>query len=115
MAVARTGHVEAAKVLLEHGADVERGGAVGRANGAHVGRRAEPAGDDPRAHRARRDVDARGRVRDWQRRVTAEPRLKNMKHGGFTPLLYAAREGCGECARRSSRAARTSISRIRTA
>jgi ankyrin repeat protein len=31
--------------------------------------------------------------------VTAEGRPKNMNHGGFTPLLYAAREGCIECAR----------------
>ena len=30
--------------------------------------------------------------------------MKNMPSGGFTPLLYAAREGCLECAqRRSSR------------
>ena len=45
------------------------------------------------------EVDARGAVRDWQRRVTAEGRPKNMNHGGFTPLLYAAREGCIECAK----------------
>src|SRR4029079_1224748 len=38
------------------------------------------------------NVNARGIVRDWQRRVTAEGRPKNMNHGGFTPLLYAARE-----------------------
>ena len=35
--------------------------------------------------------------RDWQRRVTAEGRPKDMKHGGLTPLLYAAREGCLAC------------------
>jgi ankyrin repeat protein len=44
-------------------------------------------------------ANARGIVRDWQRRVTAEGRPKNMNHGGFTPLLYAAREGCIECAK----------------
>ena len=38
-------------------------------------------------------------MRDWQRRVTAEPRIKDLPPGGFTPLLYAAREGCVECAR----------------
>src|SRR5690606_28608244 len=45
------------------------------------------------------DVNARATVRDWQRRVTAEGRPKDMNRGGFTPLLYAAREGCVECAR----------------
>jgi ankyrin repeat protein len=29
--------------------------------------------------------------------VTAEPRIKIMQTGGFTPLLYAAREGCSAC------------------
>ncbi len=45
------------------------------------------------------EVDARGITRDWQRKLTAEPRIKDMNKGGFTPLLYAAREGCIECAR----------------
>ena len=36
---------------------------------------------------------------DWERRVTAEPRTKHVPSGGFTPLLYAAREGCVECVR----------------
>ncbi len=45
------------------------------------------------------DVNARGAIREWQRRVTSEPRPKGMNRGGFTPLLYAAREGCIECAR----------------
>ena len=31
--------------------------------------------------------------------MTAEPRPKDLSRGGFTPLLYAAREGCVECAR----------------
>jgi ankyrin repeat protein len=43
------------------------------------------------------EVDARGTTRDWERRVTAEPRIKIMQTGGFTPLLYAAREGCVDC------------------
>jgi ankyrin repeat protein len=38
-------------------------------------------------------------VRDWQRRVTAEGRPKDMNRGGLTPLLFAAREGCIECMR----------------
>jgi ankyrin repeat protein len=45
------------------------------------------------------DVNARGVVREWERKVITEPRPKDMNKGGFTPLLYAAREGCVECAR----------------
>jgi uncharacterized protein len=39
------------------------------------------------------DPDSRATIRDWQRRVTAEGRPKDMNRGGFTPLLYAARDG----------------------
>ncbi len=42
-------------------------------------------------------VDERSTVRDWQRRVTAEGRPKDMYRGGLTPLLFAAREGCVDC------------------
>jgi ankyrin repeat protein len=45
------------------------------------------------------DVNARGVVRLWERKVINEPRPKDLNKGGFTPLLYAAREGCVECAR----------------
>ena len=43
------------------------------------------------------DVNARSLVNDWQRQVTAEPRAQARPVGGFTPLLYAARQGCLEC------------------
>jgi ankyrin repeat protein len=49
--------------------------------------------------RHRADVNARSEVRDWPRKVTAEPREKDMDRGGFTAMLYAAREGCTECAK----------------
>ena len=45
------------------------------------------------------DLNARGVVRQWERKVITEPRPKDMNKGGFTALLYAAREGCVECAR----------------
>ena len=45
------------------------------------------------------DVNARGVIRQWERKVITEPRPKDMNRGGFTPLLYAAREGCVECAK----------------
>ena len=99
MAVARTGHVEAAKLLLKHGADVNAKEHWG-GQSALMWAAAQSQPDMVKlliAHGA--DVNARGAVRDWQRRSTAEPRPKGMNRGGFTPLLYAAREGCVQCAK----------------
>jgi ankyrin repeat protein len=99
MAVARTGNVDAAKVLLEAGADIDAredwGGqsalmwAAARSNPEMVWYLAAN-GAEP---------DARGVVRQWPRKIITEPRPKDMNKGGFTALLYAAREGCIECAR----------------
>jgi ankyrin repeat protein len=44
------------------------------------------------------EINARETVREWPRRVTAEPRPQNRPLGGLTPLLFAAREGCAACA-----------------
>ncbi|HEX7081780.1 MAG TPA: ankyrin repeat domain-containing protein [Gammaproteobacteria bacterium] len=99
MAVARTGDLEAAKLLLDAGADVnatEHWGGQSALMWAAVQCHPEMM----RLlieHGA--EVDARGAVRNWQRRVTAEPRPKDLHRGGFTPLLYAAREGCVDGAR----------------
>jgi ankyrin repeat protein len=99
MAVARTGEIEAAKVILSYKPKVD---AVEQWGGqtALMWAAAQSQPDMVALlikHGA--NVNARGVVRDWQRRVTAEGRPKNMNHGGFTPLLYAAREGCIECAK----------------
>lgn len=45
------------------------------------------------------DVNAQSTVRLWDRRTLSEPRPKDMNKGGFTPLLYAARQGCTQCIR----------------
>jgi len=99
MVVARSGNVAAAELLIKRGANVnareERKGqtvlmwATAQSQSAMV--------KTLLAHGA--DANARSTVYDWERRVTAEPRMKTMPSGGFTPLLYAAREGCLECAR----------------
>jgi ankyrin repeat protein len=99
MAVARTGNVAAATLLLEAGASVnateEWGGqsalmwAAAQGHPAMIKLLVE--------HGAA--VDARSVVRQWERKVIKEPRPKDMNQGGFTPLLYAAREGCIECAK----------------
>jgi ankyrin repeat protein len=43
------------------------------------------------------EVNASSIDRDYQRHVTAEGRPKSLDAGGFTPLLYAARENCSAC------------------
>lgn len=43
------------------------------------------------------NVNARSKLNNWQRMVTAEPRAQGRLPGGLTPLLYASREGCLQC------------------
>ena len=99
MAVARAGKVDAAKLLLKAGANVNaRESWAGQT--ALMWAAAQSQSEMVKLLVANKaDVNARGAIRDWQRRVTAEPRPKGMNRGGFTPLLYAAREGCIDCAR----------------
>jgi ankyrin repeat protein len=99
MAVARTGNVEAAKVLLKAGAKVDAVEQWGGQNALHWAAAQSQPDMVQLLIKHKADVNARGVVRDWQRRVTAEGRPKNMNRGGFTPLLYAAREGCIDCAK----------------
>ncbi|HLF10168.1 MAG TPA: ankyrin repeat domain-containing protein [Gammaproteobacteria bacterium] len=99
MEVARTGNVQAAALLLDAGADIdaiEQWGGQSALMWAAAQRQPEMV-KLLVAHGA--DVDARGVIRDWQRKIIKEPRPKDMNQGGFTPLLYAAREGCIECAK----------------
>ena len=99
MVVARTSRVDAARVLLNHGANVNaseqwRGQTALMWAAAQV----QPAMvRELVAHGA--DVNARSMVNNWQRQVTAEPRAVYRPAGGLTPLLYSAREGCVACAR----------------
>jgi ankyrin repeat protein len=99
MIVARTSNTDAAEVLLEAGADVN---AVEQWRGQTAlmwaAAQLQPgmvkllldAGADP---------DAQSLPNNWERQVTAEPRMKVLPAGGMTPLLYATREGCTECVR----------------
>jgi ankyrin repeat protein len=99
MTVARTGVVEAAKVLLEHGAKVD-------AREEWHGQTALMWAVDEKhpamvkeliAHGA--DVNAVSNINKWERQVTSEPRDKWLPLGGLTPLLFAARQGCVDCAK----------------
>ncbi len=99
MAAARTGNVEAAEALIKKGAKVNAMEQWGGQSALHwAAAQSQPAMVQLLVKHGA-DVNARGTVRDWQRRVTAEGRPKNMNHGGFTPLLFAAREGCIDCAK----------------
>jgi ankyrin repeat protein len=99
MVVARAGKVDAAKLLLKAGAKVNTREQWG-GQSALMWAAAQSQPEMIKVLiKAGADVSARGTIREWQRRVTSEPRPKGMNRGGFTPLLYAAREGCIACAR----------------
>jgi len=44
------------------------------------------------------DVKPRAMFTDWPSQITAEPRAQYRPVGGLTALLYAARDGCSDCA-----------------
>jgi ankyrin repeat protein len=99
MVVARSGNTAGAEALIAHGADVDAREAW-REQTALMWAAAQ---NQPAMvkllveHGA--EVDARSAVNDWPRQVTGEPRRMYRPFGGLTPLLFAAREGCRECAR----------------
>jgi uncharacterized protein len=99
MVVSRTGNVAAAKALLVAGAKVNAIESFGGQSALMwASAECQPAMIRLLLEYGAK-VNARGAVRDWQARITAEPRPKDRHIGGFTPLLYAAREGCVECAK----------------
>ena len=86
MTVARTDIVEAAKVLVAHGAKVNASEKWrGQTALMWASAQSRPAMVQFLiAHGA--NVNARATVREWPRRVTAEPRPQNRPLGGLTPL-----------------------------
>jgi ankyrin repeat protein len=95
--VARSGNLEAAKLLVNAGALVdprERFG--GQTPLMWATARRHPDLVQYLASKGA-DVNARSAVRDYARIVTAESRAKQLDRGGFTPLMYAARENCRAC------------------
>jgi uncharacterized protein len=97
MVVARTGNVESARLLLRKGADLNATEQWGGQDALMWAAAQGQPGMIQLLLSKGAKVNARSTVRDWQRRVTAEGRPKDMNRGGFTPLLFAAREGCVPC------------------
>ncbi len=99
MVLARGNNVEAARLLLERGADVDvREG--WRDQTALIWAAAQGQAEMVALlleHGA--DPNARSRPNEWQRQVSAERRRMYRPVGGMTALMYAAREGCLDCAR----------------
>jgi ankyrin repeat protein len=99
MVVARGGNAAAALALIEAGADVNaREQRKGQTALMWAVAQSHPAMAQLLIEHGA-EVDARSTVNEWERMVTAEPRQKNLMPGGFTPLLYAARQGCLACAK----------------
>ena len=97
MTVARTGAVDAAKVLLAHGAKVDSRESW-HGETALMWAAAQSHPDMIKTLLAAgADINAASTVVHWERQVTAEPRDKWLPLGGFTALMFAARENCIEC------------------
>jgi ankyrin repeat protein len=97
MAAARSGKVEAAKVLLAAGAEINAKEAWG-GQSAIMWASAQGQADMVKFLASKdASLNDHGKVNQWERKIIQEPRPKDMNKGGFTPLHYAAREGCIPC------------------
>lgn len=97
MVAARSGSLKSAQYLLEAGAEVNAREQWGGQT-AVMWAAAQSQTEMLKLlieHGA--DVNLHGFARLWDRRTLNEPRPKDMNKGGFSPILYAAREGCTEC------------------
>jgi ankyrin repeat protein len=98
MAAARSGRVDAAKRLLDAGADINAKEGWGGQNAVMwAAAQSQPEMVKFLASKGA-DLNQHGVVRQWERKTITEPRPKDMNKGGFTALIYAAREGCTACA-----------------
>ncbi len=98
MLVVRTGRVDAAKLLIDAGADVNaKEHWAGQTALMWAGAQLQPEMVKLLLANGAQ-IDARSTVREWTRKVSSEPRPKELPQGGLTPLMFAARTGCIECA-----------------
>jgi len=97
MAAARTGKIDAAKALLDSGADINAKENWG-GKSALMWAAAQSQADMVKFLASNgANLNDHGKVDQWERKIIQEPRPKDMNKGGFTPLHYAAREGCSAC------------------
>jgi uncharacterized protein len=97
MAAARTGKIDAAKALLAAGADINAKETWGEQS-ALMWAAAQSQADMVKFLASNgANLNDHGKVNQWERKIIQEPRPKDMNKGGFTPLHYAAREGCAAC------------------
>lgn len=97
MVAARSGSLESAELLLKAGANPDAREAWGGQTAVMwAAAQSHPAMITLLAKHGA-DVNLHGNARLWDRRTMNEPRPKDMNKGGFSPLLYAAREGCTAC------------------
>ena len=97
MIIARTPNVAAAAVLVAAGADVNtREKWRNQTALMWAAAQLQPAMVEFLLEQGA-EVDAQSLPNNWERQVTAEPRMKILPPGGMTPLLYATREGCTGC------------------
>jgi ankyrin repeat protein len=97
MAAARSGKVDAAKVLLAAGADINAKETWG-GQSAIMWAAAQSQADMVKFLASKdANLNDRGKINQWERKIIQEPRPKDLNKGGFTALHYAAREGCAAC------------------
>ena len=97
MAAARSGKIDAAKQLLDAGADINAKETWG-GQSPLMWAAAQGQADMVKFLASQgANLNDHGKIHQWERKVIQEPRPKDMNKGGFTPLHYAAREGCAAC------------------
>ena len=99
MTASHTGNPDAVKVLLDHGAAVDAK-ETWHGETALMWAAAEGHPEVVRLlieHGAA--VNGRSTQNQWARQLTSEPREKWLPLGYLTPLMFAARQGCLECAK----------------
>jgi ankyrin repeat protein len=97
MAAARSGKLDAAKALLAAGADINAKETWGEQSALMWAAAQSQAEMVKLLASSGANLNDHGKVNQWERKIIQEPRPKDMNKGGFTPLHYAAREGCAAC------------------